>query len=739
MSVQPLSGPSTAPSPSQRNKWVDKLTSRFGNRNRNISEFYVQPDDPWRSYFPGDIINGTVVLTVVKPIRITHLVVCLHGYVKVFKNTILPGEASPEIGFLGPGRGRRAGEYMGNGFATLFEDELVLCGDGRLKQGIYKFKFELGLPPYNLPSSINFERGTISYIISSTLTRPTTIGPTLSCHRRITVLENLDIAPFPPPKPRIVSLEPVTKKSKSRFKQRAPSGEQIHDSTPNGLNVHDPMPPLSPAPSEVSGSSRLSTSSQSFQVVGDSNRTASVRSTSASFAEKNITATAELSRSGALPGDTIPIKISINHTRQVRSPHGIIITLFRQGRIDMHPAIPLGPSDADGKRIYEDFIPKSRTGLSGLSLGTGRSSSVFRKDLSQTFAPLIVDPMTMTAAIKTSIRLPEDAFPTITRVPGAMISFRYYVEVVIDLRGKLATSDRFLPRLNMVSGGSNFSSSGQVLSFPDQTSSSITSNWSGNILDTDQIRREKGVVAVMFEVVVGTRDSNRRQPQHVDESALSSDGTNNHYSGDHDTSDAYYNTQMEEQGPEYYPYDDYHDPEDASYWQEHPVADDHHYQSLGGTLLPPESHEPEDEKTRLRRAEEMLLPSQPPGEGVAGPSTVVSAPTAPDIPEDESSYDLIQTQISNDVPATMSVDTIVPGPSQANHLSDQTSSRPDDKQELERQRLMTEASAPSSQPEGNAHDDGGTHATPTAPILDEEDQISNLDAGGGEALPRYQR
>jgi hypothetical protein len=44
---------------------------------------------------------------------------------------------------------------MGNGLATLFEDEVVLCGDGRLKEGIYKFRFEMGLPPYALPSSLN--------------------------------------------------------------------------------------------------------------------------------------------------------------------------------------------------------------------------------------------------------------------------------------------------------------------------------------------------------------------------------------------------------------------------------------------------------------------------------------------------------------------------------------------------------------------------------------------------------
>jgi hypothetical protein len=94
-------------------------------------------------------------VTVVRPVRITHIVICLHGYVKVFKNAIPAGEATPDLGFLGPGRGRRGAEYLGNGLATLFEDEVVLCGDGRLKEGIYKFRFEMGLPPYALPSSIN--------------------------------------------------------------------------------------------------------------------------------------------------------------------------------------------------------------------------------------------------------------------------------------------------------------------------------------------------------------------------------------------------------------------------------------------------------------------------------------------------------------------------------------------------------------------------------------------------------
>jgi hypothetical protein len=98
------------------------------------------------------------VLTVTKPLRLTHVVICLHGYVKVFKNAVAPGESAEDSGYLGPGRGKRGGEYLGNGFASLFEDEVVLCGDGRLKEGVYKFRFELCFPSHTLPSSIHVTR-----------------------------------------------------------------------------------------------------------------------------------------------------------------------------------------------------------------------------------------------------------------------------------------------------------------------------------------------------------------------------------------------------------------------------------------------------------------------------------------------------------------------------------------------------------------------------------------------------
>ena len=86
----------------------------------------------------------------------THLVVCLHGFVQVYRNPDSPGESfRANAGYIGAGRGKKSGEYFGNGFASLFEDEVVLCGDGRLGEGEYQFDFELEFPDSDLPSSID--------------------------------------------------------------------------------------------------------------------------------------------------------------------------------------------------------------------------------------------------------------------------------------------------------------------------------------------------------------------------------------------------------------------------------------------------------------------------------------------------------------------------------------------------------------------------------------------------------
>lgn len=584
--------------------------------------------------------------------------------------------------------------------------------------------------------------------------------PTLTCRRRVNLLENIDIAPFPAPKARIVTLEPVSKRSKSKAKAKsatsdataAPDTSSIDTPVSGAAASVDHRPPLSPSPSNVSSSSRPSNSSQSFQIHSDPSSSTSTggrnsegRSATPSISDKVITAKAEVLRAGVLPGDTLPIKVTINHWKQVRSAQGIIITLYRQGRIDLHPAIPIGSTAAGKKPIYEDCYPRSRTGLGGLTLGTSRTSSTFRKDLSQTFAPLIVDPNNMTAVVKTSIRVPEDAFPTITRVPGAMINFRYYVEVVVDLRGKITSPDRFIPRFKMVSGGSTFSPSGQILNPADANGTAITANWAGNILDTNQVRREKGVISVAFEVVVGTRDSQRGQAaiERTFSGAAESTAPETHV-----VPSVVVNPVDREEWPEASPIPnshgaqdeyDYDFPEEA--WPEYQEEYSQPFPPMGSMTAHPEVEEPVDEKTRVRRHEEALLPSRPPDEDEAGPTTAeTGVPTAPVLPDDHhlQDYQHLPSPGTNGVPQHVrsadSLQTVVVNGSAAG--PSEPSAPGEDKQELERQRLIQQASAPSAPPE---EPNGETGEGPSAPVFDEDDQLVGGTAHADESLPRYQR
>lgn len=132
-----------------------RFTLPIRPRARNLTDFHIRPADPHRRYSAGDHVQGAVALTVLKPIRITHLTVSLHGYVRVHK-TSNSGVNEPPINpaVISSQSGSKF-KYFGNGFASLFEDEQVLSADGRLEPGKYEFNFDLMFPDHGLPSSID--------------------------------------------------------------------------------------------------------------------------------------------------------------------------------------------------------------------------------------------------------------------------------------------------------------------------------------------------------------------------------------------------------------------------------------------------------------------------------------------------------------------------------------------------------------------------------------------------------
>jgi len=287
-------------------------------------------------------------------------------------------------------------------------------------------------------------------------------------------------------------------------------------------------------------------------------------------------------------------------------------------------------------------------------------------------------------------------------------------------------------------------------------------------------------LACVFELVVGTTDSARLRgrgntiSQHTrevtpasprsqtltfeldrpQEDVIEGPGMESSYShNEHDHQHPEHPYTPQEDG--YDQYQDYH--QDHTLMQESPC-----YPSVSVPAPEVPAEEELTEKERIRRAEERLLPSQPPQGGDASPPGAL-VPSAPEDPDDlyggQDAATPRATHVSRPVTEASSHTEMasysLPAPlaPMLEDLSPQhahEAAAGEDKQELERRRLMAEASSPSDFPneDDNAGEGGsGAQCEPTAPTLTEEDEhrghYSNHTLPGGsfhvETLPRYER
>lgn len=253
---------------------------------------------------------------------------------------------------------------------------------------------------------------------------------------------------------------------------------------------------------------------------------------------------------------------------------------------------------------------------------------------------------------------------------------------------------------------------------------------SGNhMVDTAPVRRDKGVVSATFEVVVGTRDSERRKGKQKAEvnptipeeppvaEVLPHDQTTNgeesHTYSEHNPEDDYWG----------YNYHDwtYGNANGHDHWDYHGNGWDIPH-PIPMPQLPDDSQL--SDKERARRAEERLLPSQPPGMEEQAREGAHSA-TAPYLPGENvpglygaptPAYESLLPSPS--APASRSQqsphdDPSAPAPEYfaaagpSNHL--RATMPVDDKQEMRRRQLEAEASAPPMD------DDDDLYAGPDTP------------------------
>lgn len=607
--------------------------------------------------------------------------------------------------------------------------------------------------------------------------------------------QKIDIGLLAPPRPRTIFLEPISKRvrrKRTTIVDKTPTANsEINDITSEPDSVDRSIATDDSGRDTQADQRSHAPSDMRSEFSGESGRSVSAAVSKVDFAQpsqmsaamspaakqqfvddKTITATIELLRGGCLPGDTVSARITVQHIKRVKSMTGVIVTLFRQGKIDTAPPPSrfAGMSKDEARKLEkEDMYPRSRTSLGGLSLSSTSSTSVFRKDLDQNTAPLIIDPASLQASVTISVKVPDDAFPTIKGVPGDMVSFKYQVEVVVDLGGRLASQlqggqslSRFGPYGN---GGS------------EQGPNSYGSRRSANIADTAQLRREKGVISVTMETVVGTADSSRsrkamkkppaartiriQETDDDDEEAIRpemSEAPSSHLDANGQVQGRQYLQQMD--GYQFAPPPGEPPPlppepfqfSRAAWHCQSAQADDSHDDAAPSYIPAPHVTDQANmtEKERMRDAETRLLPSQPPA---AGPSAA----------NDDDIYDAEDTpRLPSSAPSAPTDGFAEAGPS-APTEEQLSAGRPvDDKQELERLRLMGEASAPPHFPEdtewrggGSPGPDLGPEAEPSAPALDVDE--SNFDdnypghgsaagaSGGGggrqhlEQLPAYER
>ena len=523
---------------------------------------------------------------------------------------------------------------------------------------------------------------------------------------KLKIKETIDIAPIPRPRPQSVSLETIQNRRPVIYMKRRTSGsttgkEQIPPpeegresqvTSPSATNET----PASPVASGGSSNSVKSDSTsdlrrRSCPPTAQEARSATSGVFSQASSDKTITAQTEVLQGGCLPGDSLQVKVSVDHTKAIKSMQGVIATFYRLSRIDTHPALPLGPADQRSKARYEDYYPKSRTGLGGLSLSSSGSSRTFRQDLAQSIAPLIVDPKTLTAISRTSIQVPDHIFPSIGGVPGTMISFKYFVEIVIDLRGKMG-QDRIRPRFSMTHTAQHAYEDPKVNVVNAADGYTFLTTPGFNFLITDQIRRQKGVVFTKTEIILGTRDSTRARGK---QKAEDTNGTDQNLPSprlsDPPSFSALVNGNHITESPNRHLDSRFTPPP-----LQQPL--------LTPPLAPPE--EELDEKSRIRRAETTLLPSAPP-ESTPSSNVQEPLPSAPFVfGEDDLLHRYVYSQPAPryEAPGVAAAPQSIQDPT--NHennvhhgQSDRTTNEnplppTGDKQELERQRLQLLASSP---------------------------------------------
>lgn len=463
----------------------------------SVEDFYILLDDPHKSWLPGEEILGQVILISRKNLANIAIVFSLTGYVKInalhhsklraMKHVLF----NHNIKIYGPD----------TDLPTTTLDDFV----NGLYKGEHRFPFIVKLPNKRVYTSLDFGKGSIEYVLKTSLRSadapmlpevhlpgpipsPTSSDllwkakafskfhtATFKSEKIINLVNPIDVAQLPPLKPkRLIIKDPRHNKKLLRVQSSTSTINTFSTmSSNNSDNESIQTAHTGMAPGVSANTPSLLLNAHLSLGNASSN---GISSPLMDHRPNHIRITMEIGQRGFLRGELIPIKLSINHLKQIQDSRGIIVTLVRVCRLDYGP---------DG--FYESF----------------------RKDLQQLVIPLFVDPNTFSLEINTSLRVPPDAFPTILGCP--MVSFQYFIEVMLNLSGKSLSLDgpsehpksSIGPHDDILTSAQG-STPGAVPAANYNFHTYATAQNRSEFINTDKFKRLKKFLQITSEVVIGT-------------------------------------------------------------------------------------------------------------------------------------------------------------------------------------------------------------------------------------------
>lgn len=500
----------------------------------SVSDFYIVLDNPHNSWLPGDEVSGQIILISKKNLANIVITLSLTGYVKI--NTSAHSKLRPVKHNLF----HHTIKIYGN-------DNMETSNPNEFSNGLYKgehrFPFIVKLPNKRVFTSLDFGKGSITYLLKASMTdsnqlqsspnspnssdSPSSPGSNLlfkarnlkilnnanyTSEKLISIINPIDVSNLLSPKPKkLIIKDPRFNRKLSRTQSatstntfntfstfssnNSDSNDVSSSNTPNrNFNNNNSNPP---------SADHNNSNNYMHDANGSMNDEEAIANTPSSVTydssrPETIRVSLAIPQRGYLRGESIPIKLNISHLRKIQDVNGIILTFVRVCRLDNGP-----------EGLYDSF----------------------RKDLSQLIIPLYVDPNTFKSEINTSMRVPADAFPTISGCP--LVSFQYFIEVLINLSGKRVLLENNDQTKSSVSQDSNNT---PMIDFPGSTSGnddgmsenripdtindfklqfkylSNATNFNqkerSGFVNTDKYKRMKKFLQLTTEVVIGTHRLN---------------------------------------------------------------------------------------------------------------------------------------------------------------------------------------------------------------------------------------